>query len=112
SRSRSKRKNARAAPSLPWSGREARKVPRPAQSRRSLLALDPVPVPVYYADSRAPVAQRIEHLPTEQRAGGSNPSGRASHCASYPPSITNAEPIEIGRASCRERVYICVVVVP
>src|SRR5207302_3017820 len=72
---------------------------RPAQPRRSMLRLDPVPVAVYYADSRAPVAQRIEHLPTEQRVGGSNPSGRASHCAVYPPSITNAEPIASDESS-------------
>ncbi len=26
----------------------------------------------------APVAQRVEHLTTDQKAGGSNPSGRAS----------------------------------
>ena len=26
----------------------------------------------------APVAQRIEHLTTDQKVGGSNPSGRAS----------------------------------
>jgi hypothetical protein len=28
----------------------------------------------------APVAQRIEHLTTDQKVGGSNPSGRATMC--------------------------------
>ena len=32
--------------------------------------------------NRAPVAQWIEHLTSDQRVGGSNPSGRATYLAS------------------------------
>src|SRR5207253_2127843 len=45
-------------------GAAARRGSSPPRAARGdhFLPLDPVPVPVYYADSRAPVAQRIEHL--------------------------------------------------
>ena len=31
--------------------------------------------------AQAPVAQRIEHLTTDQKVGSSNLSGRAKHCS-------------------------------
>ena len=46
---------------------------------------------------RAPVAQRIEHLTTDQKVGGSNPSGCATITPSQPPFLRSASI----RARCR-----------
>jgi hypothetical protein len=54
---------------------------RKSDARVAGRGLYPAPArfPVQYADATALVAQRIEHLTTDQKVGGSSPSERATY---------------------------------